>query len=157
MEWCGHFEMTVRSHRTPLRCTSQTFSGHSAKDPFLRVMPVRIPVEGHSLADQLVPMALATRVINVKVCGRDGSPSPLSDIAHAFAALAPVYTHNADGSAVRQITHQDLISGVFRKNGAELHFLDGRSPIVNIAVTNDAISIVTDALLVPANAEERLG
>ena len=121
--------------------------------------PMRIPVgaqriNGDSVANELVPLALATRMINLKVYGRDGSPGRLRDLAHAFAALAPVYTHSHDGSEVRRLIDEELISGFFRKNGAELHFMDGRSPILNIAVTNEAIDLVAEALIVPMDGEE---
>lgn len=103
-------------------------------------------MNGGSLADQLVPLGIATRLISVKVYQRDVDAGRLIAIAHTLAALAPLYTHNSDGSEVRRLTDEELLSGVFQRDGAELHFTDGRPPVKNIAATHHAIEQVTGIL-----------
>ena len=102
---------------------------------------------GESLAHELVPLGLATRTIYAKVYQGVGSPGRLIGLAHTVAALAPLYTHNSDGSDIRLLTDAELLSGFFRKDGAELHFTDGRPPIVNIAATHRTIELVAGILL----------
>jgi hypothetical protein len=103
-------------------------------------------INGHSVAHELVPLGLATRLIYHKVYLGNASPSRLIGIAHTVAALAPLYTHNRDGSDIRLLTDAQLLSGFFRKDGAELHFTDGRPPIVNIAVRHQVIELVAGIL-----------
>lgn len=63
-----------------------------------------------------------------------------------MAALAPLYTHSADGTSFRRLTQEELRSGHFRKGGRELHFIDGRAPIDNIAVPNGSVAEVVRLL-----------
>jgi hypothetical protein len=108
-----------------------------------------------SIANELVPLQVATRTISMRVYRRDGSPSRLTGIAHAIAALAPLYSHSSDGSEIRRIPNDEVLSGFFRKGGAELHFTDGRPPIANIAATNYAIELVISILATTVDGEPR--
>jgi hypothetical protein len=108
-------------------------------------------IAARDVAQELVPLAIATRSISATVYRNNGDADRLIAIAHTLAALAPLYTHNADGSEVRRLTDEELLSGVFRRGGAELHFANGRPAITNIAATNRAIQEVAGIL---ASAEE---
>jgi hypothetical protein len=101
---------------------------------------------GNDLAQELVPLGFATRTISMKVYGQNASASQLIGIAHTVAALAPLYTHNSDGTDIRPLTDEELLSGFFRRAGAELHFRNGSPPIANIAVTHQAIELVVGIL-----------
>jgi hypothetical protein len=98
-------------------------------------------------------LGLATRTINGKLYRRNESSSRLTGIAHTVATLAPLYTHNSDGSSIRLLTDAELLAGFFRRDGAELHFPDGRPPILNIAATHRAIERVA-GILASSVAEE---
>jgi hypothetical protein len=94
-------------------------------------------MDAAELRHELIPLSLATRVVSERVYG-DGSipdPSRLLGIAHAMAALVPLYAYSIDGESVRRLADEELLAGHFRFDGRELHFLNGRSPIGNIAVT----------------------
>ena len=108
-------------------------------------------IAARDFAHELVPLGIATRSISATVYRNNGGTDRLIAIAHTLAALAPLYTHNADGSEVRRLTDEELLSGVFRRGGAELHFKDGRPAVTNIAATDDAIQEVARIL---ASAEE---
>lgn len=103
------------------------------------------------IANDLVPLGIATRSISAQVYRTNGDRDRLLAIAHTLAALAALYTHNHDGSEIRRLTEEELLSGMFRKDGAELHFTDGRPAVTNIAATHDAIQEVAGIL---ASSEE---
>ena len=86
---------------------------------------------------------IGTRVYSGEVCGTDR----LTGIAHVLAALAPLYTFDADGTNRRRLDEKELLAGNFRKGGEELHFIDGRAPIENIAVPQRAVEEVVRLLL----------
>lgn len=104
------------------------------------------PINANSVAHELIPLGVATLLINAKVYGPNRCPTRLTDIARTVAALAPLYTYNSDGSEIRRLWDEEVLSGFFRKDGGELHFGDGRPPIENIAVTNNDIQTVTGIL-----------
>jgi len=110
---------------------------------------------GGELAQDLVPLGLATRTISMKIYGRNASASQLIDLARAVAALAPLYTHNSSGSDIRLLAHEELLCGFFRKDGGELHFPNGYPPIVNIAVAHQAIELVVGILASTVGTERR--
>jgi hypothetical protein len=104
----------------------------------------------------LVPLGLATRSISERVYARDSvcTAERLTGIAHVMAALAPLYTHSADGTNFRRLTEEELRAGNFRKGGGELHFIDGRPPIDNIAVPNGSMEEVVRLLSSAVNGED---
>jgi hypothetical protein len=67
------------------------------------------------------------------------SPPRLSGIAHTMAALVPLYGRKTGEQELRPLTEGELLSGRFRNEGAELHFLDGRAPLLDIAATHHGI------------------
>lgn len=110
-------------------------------------------ISGDSIADELIPLGVATLMINLKIFDQDGSPGRLNDIARTIAALAPLYTYNSDGSEVRRLSDEEVLSAHFRKDGGELYFTDGRAPIANIAVTNRDIQLVSGVLASTVDVE----
>jgi hypothetical protein len=74
-----------------------------------------------------------------------------------MAALAPLYTHSADGTNIRRLTEEELRSGHFRKGGGELHFMDGRPPIQNLAVPHRSVADVVRLLNSAVNGEDHQG
>ena len=114
-------------------------------------------IDSGSFSHELVPLGLAARSINTRVYAGDSvcTSERLTGIAHIVAALAPLYTHSSDGTSVRQLTEQELRSGNFRKGGRELHFIDGRPPIDNIAVPERSVWEVVRLLSSAVNGEDR--
>jgi hypothetical protein len=112
-----------------------------------------------SFSHKLVPLGLAARLISARVYAGDSvcTPERLTGIAHIMAALAPLYVHSADGMNIRRLTQKELRSGNFRKGGRELHFVDGRPPIHNIAVQNGSVAEVVRLLGSAVNGEDRQG
>ena len=106
--------------------------------------------------DELVPLGLATRLISARAYGGDAADGlqRLTGIAHTLAALVPLYTYADDGSGVWRVTHEELRSGLFRKDGGELHFNDGRAPMMRLAVTHQAIEEVALLLSSAVDAED---
>ena len=100
--------------------------------------------------DELTPLALAVKVIAERVYAHEVPRGRASDratgIAHAVAALAPLYACALDGSTIRRLTDEELLHGLFRKDGAELHLRDGRPPITFIAVKESSVGEVIEVL-----------
>ena len=66
-----------------------------------------------------------------------------------MAALVPLYVYSVDASNIWRMTDRELLCGLFRYGGAELHFLDGRLKITNMAVAESSIAEVIDILSAP--------
>lgn len=107
------------------------------------------PVDLDVCPDDLVPLALAVTIVEERLFIDDlgNRPSRLTGIAHALAALVPVYSYSVDASNIRRMTDRELLFGLFRYGGAELHFLDGRPKITNMAVAENRIAEVIGLLL----------
>ena len=59
----------------------------------------------------------------------------LDGLAYTIAELWPIYVYEGDGSTSRQLTREEVAKGLFRRGAKELHFVDGRAPIRNLAVS----------------------
>ena len=114
-------------------------------------------IDPGSFSHELVPLALAARSIDARVYAGESvcTSERLTGIAHIVAALAPLYTHSSDGTNIRQLTEEELRSGNFRNGGRELHFIDGRPPIDNIAVPERSVGEVVRLLSSAVNGEDR--
>ena len=114
------------------------------------------PIDGASVAHELVPLALATRLVSAGAYGSDAriTPSRLTGIAHTMAALVPLYGRAGSGEEFRRLTQEELLSGVFFNEGSELHFRDGRAPLREIAATHHGIDEVVRVLACAIDAEE---
>lgn len=112
------------------------------------------PIDGASFAHELVPLAMATRLVSARAYGADAwvSAPRLTGIAHTMAALVPLYARGEH--EVRRLTEAELLSGVFRKDGAELHFRDGRAPVRDIAATHHGVEEVVRVLASAVDGEE---
>jgi len=104
-------------------------------------------------ANDLVPLELAVEMVYARVyetqhrkAGLVCSPEQLNGIAHAIAALVPVFTYDKDPASVRRLDDQELEKGLFRECGRIMIFLDGRAPIRTFAVSGEAMDIVVREL-----------
>ena len=70
-----------------------------------------------------------------------------------MASVIPLYEYSSDGHRVlRTLRRADLRGGLFRRNGRELHFLDGRAPKVALAVHVDDAQCIIEMLKKPDSA-----
>jgi len=106
------------------------------------------PIDASSFAHELVPLALATRLVSAGAYGSDASVSAsrLTGIAHTMAALVPLYGRGDGEEDLRRLQEEELLSGRFAKDGGELRFRDGRGPVRDIAATHHGIAEVVRTL-----------
>ena len=114
------------------------------------------PIDGATFAHELVPLALATRLVSAGAYGSDAriTPSRLTGIAHTMAALVPLYGRTGSGEEFRQLTQEELLSGVFVEDGGKLHFRGGRPAVRDIAATHHGIDEVVRVLASAIDGEE---
>jgi hypothetical protein len=118
------------------------------RDDSTRPYTLAQPIDDASFAHEVVPLPLATRLVSARAYGSDARMSSprLTGIAHTMAALVPLYGRANGKPELRRLTQQELLSGHFRKDGAELHFRDGRAPLRDIAATHEGIEEVVRVL-----------
>ena len=106
-----------------------------------------------NLPHTLLPISLALVTIRYEVYGDLTAPPPES-IANFVAATVPVYEYlpNNEGT-VRPIRRPELEGGMFRRNGTELYFLDGRPARSPLAVNADDVRCVIEMLKDPGGAK----
>jgi hypothetical protein len=99
----------------------------------------------------LVPVALAARMVHLRAYGMP-PPEPhlaehLDSLAYGLVREGILYaTAGGEAPAPRPLAPEELACGFFRHGGKELHFLDGRAPILELAVTRESIERAADAL-----------
>jgi len=104
------------------------------------------------LPHNLVPLELALMSIRRAVYPVV-QPPPLESIANVVASVIPLYEYSPDGQRVlRTLRRADLRGGLFRRNGRELHFLDGRAPKIALAVHVDDAQCIIEMLKNPDSA-----
>ena len=113
------------------------------------------PIDGASFAHELVPLSVATRLVGARAYGADAriSMTRLTGIAHTMAALVPLYGRPSGQQELRRLTEEELLSGLFRKEGEELCFRDGREPLRDIAATRHGIEEVVRVLATAIDGE----
>ena len=70
----------------------------------------------------------------------------LNGLAYSLARLGSLYAIEEGRSAPRRLWREELACGYFRDGGRELHFLDERSPILNMGVTRESIDSAVEGL-----------
>ena len=100
---------------------------------------------------ELIPLSLATRLVYLRAYG---APPPsahllnrLDALAYSIAEFAAIYAMDAAHEPPRQLSREELATGLFRGGGTELHFLDQRPALTLIGVTEEGIAKTVDALL----------
>jgi hypothetical protein len=104
-----------------------------------------------SVPHSLVPLTLAVVIVRERVYAGDSAPNAedhLSGIATAIAALIPIYEYGHKPEyAPRILSSADLAGGLFRDNGKELRFVDGRSAKISLAVRAADVERVVGLLI----------
>jgi hypothetical protein len=108
-------------------------------------------MSGHDL----IPLSLATRLVYLRAYGA-APPSAhllsrLNGLAYSIAEFAAIYAMGATHEPPRQLSREELATGLFRGGGSELHFLDQRPALTLIGVTEEGIAKTVDALLASAD------
>ena len=98
--------------------------------------------------DALMPLSLATTAVHAAVYPYAAPDrSRLLGIAHVMAALIPMYAYDpGNGQDPRRLSTQELLGGLFRHHSHELHFIDGRAAVVDVAVESVAVAQVISLL-----------
>lgn len=80
-------------------------------------------------------------------------PPPLESIAYVVADSITIYEYLPSGGSVpRALSRAELRGGLFRRNGAELHFLDGRATKCALAVDVADVRCIIEMLKDPDHA-----
>jgi hypothetical protein len=98
----------------------------------------------------LVPVPLAARMVHLRAYGMP-PPEPhlaehLDSLAYGLAREGILYAIVGGERAPRPLAPEELACGYFRHGGKELHFLDERVPICEVAVTRESIERAAEAL-----------
>jgi hypothetical protein len=98
----------------------------------------------------LVPVPLAARMVHLRAYGMP-PPEPhiaehLDSLAYGLAREGMLYAMAGGEAAPRPLAREELACGYFRHGGKELHFLDERAPILEVAVTRESIERAAEAL-----------
>lgn len=64
----------------------------------------------------------------------------------SIAAMVPIFTHDIGGQSLRRLSDEELLTGLFRAGGKEMHFIDGRQALTTLSVAPPAIEQVITAL-----------
>jgi hypothetical protein len=100
---------------------------------------------------ELIPVAFAARMLYEQAYGASPPDAHLIDrlngLAYWLARYGEVYATDARRAAPRRLSPEDIARGHFRHGGSELHFLDERAPIVQLAVTRECIENAVKGLL----------
>jgi len=98
----------------------------------------------------LVPVPLAARMVHLRAYGMPPLEPHLTEhldsLAYGLARQGILYAMVGGAPAPRSLAAEELACGYFRHGGKELHFLDARAPIFELAVTRESIESAADAL-----------
>ena len=98
----------------------------------------------------LVPVPLAARMVHLRAYGMPPLEPHLTEhldsLAYGLARQGILYAMVGGAPAPRPLAAEELACGYFRHGGKELHFLDERAPIFELAVTRESIESAADAL-----------
>jgi hypothetical protein len=98
-------------------------------------------------SDTMVPLTRALEEIAAHVYAPGEAQAPMvrtdlfDGLACTVSVLAAMFVLDG-GASPRRLAEQELDKALFRNGGAEMYFVDGRPPIVNLAVTREGIAKV---------------
>ena len=122
-----------------------------------RAQSLRLRLEAQRLhkvsLHDLIPLDLAVRVIFRTVyeeqvgqffSSRDGAH--LDGLGYAVASLRTIYTYQIDGKGLRPLAKEEISTGLFRGGAKEMYFVDGRPPLVRLALAASEVHAIAKAL-----------
>jgi hypothetical protein len=100
---------------------------------------------------ELIAIPLAARMVYQRAYGRL-PPQPhlaerLNGLAYCLAQAGGVYVIEKGAAAPRRLSADEIACGHFRNGGRELHFLDERTPIFHLGVTESCLEKAVRALV----------
>jgi hypothetical protein len=77
----------------------------------------------------------------------------LDGLAYTLAELTPLYTYEADGHSIRELSKGDLAGALFRGGAKTLVYVDGRAPVTNLAINVKSLPAIIELLNATKSAE----
>ena len=103
-------------------------------------------MEAESITE-LVPLSIAAKRIFSVVYAKDVlSPERATGLAYAISVLVPVYVHETADRKLRRISPSEFADGVLRDGGDTLAFIDGRTSLLGLAVSELSVEHVVTFL-----------
>jgi hypothetical protein len=96
-----------------------------------------------AVATRLIPLARALEIIAARI-PQQVSDASLDGLASTVSALVPLFV--IDAGEARRLGDEELHKAIFRAQGTELHYVDGRPSIGNLAVTPEGAARVVQVL-----------
>lgn len=90
----------------------------------------------------LIPLALAVRIVYLQT--PNSRPAAhvmerLDAVAYSLAEVGAIYAIVGQYRLARRLSREELAAGIFRHGATELHFLDDRPMLTNLAVTRESV------------------
>jgi hypothetical protein len=106
--------------------------------------------ERHAVRNELMTLEAAAalafeRLFSGEPLSRN-TPEARNRIAHALAALIPIYTFTQDRTAFYRLEYVDLRHGHFYEGGRELWYTNGKDPLERIAIRSSDLGGAIDRL-----------
>jgi hypothetical protein len=106
--------------------------------------------ERHAVRNELMTLEAAAALAFERLFAGEpltkNTPDARNRIAHALAALIPIYSFNEDRTAFYRLTYEDLRRGHFYEGGRELWYTNGKNPLTRIAARISDLSSAIDRL-----------
>ena len=103
---------------------------------------------GRALPPELIPLEVAARDAQRRAYPEANyvgdTHERLNGLAHAMAALVPLFTLSPQR---RMLTADEVARGHFRGGASSLHFIDGRAPITELAVSAESVDRFVESIL----------
>jgi hypothetical protein len=121
---------------------------------------MRAAYDHEDVPHTLLPLVLAVGLVRHKVYddqpltdqGREGD---FSMLANFMAEIIPIYEYSLDASrSPRVLGKHELGGGMFRDGAKELRFIDGRPPLLHMAVNATDVECVLSLLREPERAAQ---
>src|SRR5688572_11174187 len=105
-------------------------------------------------AHDLMPLDMAASMVFRRVyekrvlLGTRGTPTRhLDALAYTIVELAAVYLYDTDGRWLRRISDDELRGALFQYGARQISYVDGRTPITNLAVSIRDVNAVIQKLM----------
>ena len=105
-------------------------------------------------AHDLMPLDMAASMVFRRVyekrmlLGMRASPTRhLDALAYTIVELVAVYLYDTDGRSLRRISDHELSGALFQDGARSISYLDGRTPITNLAVSVKDVNAVIQKLM----------
>jgi hypothetical protein len=101
-------------------------------------------MEAEDPGQDFIPLALAVRIVYLQTRGVGPEAhvlERLNAVAYSLAEVGAVYAIEGPYRLARRLSREELASAVFRHGATEIHFLDDRPVLTNLAVTRESVEM----------------